>query len=441
MSIKSIVKIVILSILTIIIVWYGVVFYQRLNFDRKTYDVNIYTYIPQEAKQVLQVNKVKDFSRLEIFLGDLMNVLSRLEFGLEKPYYVANLGNDAVILSKLNSSQQTKIREHLDQNLYSEYPPQKKKYNGVDILFYTTSQKDIFFVCTFLDGVFVAGYDYRSIEKVIDTKIDNAKGLFTDKFFRETSTLLHRSAPILLFVNNDSVSFSGEMIYNAGLSVEGYQKIDKLSSHIENKDSLNISYSIFPNSFAAFKVARNLSNFNDSLSNLFQAPYYQFYTNNSTLIYLMSFSVDRYELYDILNKEERKYSKTDLTRHGYTFGKKYSIYSGSKKFSKNIFKNDNTVYFAFKDGCMIYSLDKQNVTDYILNSGGFVPTHDYEVNPYCEIYAFSKNVNKYPLSRSFKDYNLLVGTDTVGMFQAYKKNKFLKLEIDLNNSESNLFNQ
>lgn len=438
MQVKSVIKIVILSFFTVVIVIYGIMFYQRLNFDRQIYDVDVHSYIPVDVSQVLQVNKTLDLDKLAPFIVGLENLLPRIENSLTFPYYVVNTSGDGlVVMSKLNTSQQEALKRKIEIDIFPAFPPQKKKYKDAELLFYTTAKQSEFFVCTFFEGVFIGGYNYKSIEDAINTRAKAGINFFSNNFFNSVTSLMQGTYPASVYINSDGVLSAYNILYDKTVNLTGYRS-DCVSEE-SDVDSLNIDFSVFPNNVKAFGVERNLEGFSDSLRYLFHPPYYQFYTDVEEPIHAMAFDIGRYKLYDLLNAVERKLGGRDLVRHGYTVGKKYSIYSGSTKFNEDVFQSDQTIYFVFKDDYMAYSKNRANLTKYILNSGNFKKNFVETINPHFETYFFTQNLLK--LSHPFypTEYYSTLKSDTVGLVKVHHESKFFKIELLLNNSVDNLF--
>lgn len=383
---KSIVKIVLLSIFTIILIGGGFILFQRLRADKHVYAIDLQKHIPKTAERIIEVRKGNELKNV-INQGKLSNILSSIGAEVDYPFYLINLSKQAdVVVAKLSSSHEVDVRNIILKDLFPSFPPQKRKYKTAEVLFFTTKEANEFFICTYFKGLFIATYNYKALQSIIDTEESNS--LLSSPFYKEMLPFF-KSSSLVYYDKLDSLS----MVYSISrqdslLLLEGY--VDK---KMQESAPSRLDIALFPESFEAFQIDKANLSLNQSFSTIFKAPYYKFWIDSVASLSVTRFDIDRYELYDTLNAIERKLSGKNLYRHGYTLGKKYSIYSGSDFFTQEVFKSDKLIYFTFKDGCFLYSNDKELLYRYILKS--VVSDFDLsEMNENCETYFYSRNSSK-----------------------------------------------
>lgn len=421
---KAIVKIVILSIFTIILIGGGVVFFQRLKSDKQVYGIDLLNHIPKESNVVIAIRKsseLKNISSNEKIELLLHSIGSKLAY----PFYLVELSRrEQAVVAKLSSSQEIDIKSIIEKNLYPTFPPQKRYYKKAEILFYTTKDTNVFFVCSFFNGLFIAAYDYKTIQSIIDTEA--SQSLYSIDFYEHVEPFFKSSS----LVHYQKIG-SGQMIY----SLDTRDSLWRLEGYIDQKissafdDSLAVDTSLFPSAYEAFQVERINSNLNDSLIPILKTPYYRFWIDSASFIATTQFYIDRYELYDKLNSIEKVESGKSLVRHGYTIGKKYSIYSGSKSFDKYVFRSDIPIYFAFKEGLFIYSDNKEVLRQYIIKPEANHGLVDMDFKNIGETYFFSKNLLRvnHPLIRQLNLKSFLIGEDVE--LKIYPDIEYYKIEI------------
>lgn len=390
---KSIVKIAILSIFTIILIGGGVVFFQRLRADKQVYAIDLQKHIPKSAERIIEVRKESELKNV-IKQRKLSDVLSSIGGEIDYPFYLVDLSKQAdVVVAKLSSSHEINVRNIISKNLFPSYPPQKRQYKTAEVLFFTTKDANEFFICTYFKGVFIATYNYKALQAIVDT--DEANSLLSEPFYKEVVPFF-KSSSLVYYGKVDSVSMVYSVSQQDSLSLlDGF--FDK---KFEESKPLELDIRLFPENFEAFQVDKANLSINQSLSGVFKAPYYTFWIDSLSTLSVTRFDLDRYELYDVLNAVEKKISAKDLYRHGYTFGKKYSIYNGSDSFNREVFKSDKLIYFTFKDGYLLYSTDKEVLRKYILKT----VISDFkmsEMKDNCDTYFYSRNSSK--ISPSFLD--------------------------------------
>lgn len=415
---KTILKIIIAFIFTIVLIIGGVIFFQRLSSDKKIYSIDLQKHIPKNSNKVIEIRRENELKNV-VMDKKIETLLHSISGELSYPFYLMGVSTeDQAVIAKLSSSQEIKVRDIISKSLYPTFPPQKRRYKNTDILFYTTKARDEFFICAYFNGIFLAGYNYKSLQAIID--VEATKSFFTASFYQDVSPFF-KSASLVYYQNIDSLL----AVYSLNqrdsvLVLDGYlnRKVD-----LGSEDSLMIDQSIFPTNYEAFQVETKTHIFDKSLSTTFKAPYYTFWMDSVMTLSATKFDVDRYQLYDILNSIERKLVGKNLYRHGYTMGKKYSIYSGSDLFTKEVFKTDQIVYFAFKEGYLLYSKDKNILYKYILkaeNSGLNLDLKDMD-----EMFFYTKDLSI--VNHPFIDKLNLRGTDLT--LEVYPDNDYYKIEV------------
>lgn len=382
---KTIIRIVIIFFFTILLIGGGLVFFQRLQSDKRVYAIDLHNYIPKESKEVVEVRRESDLKNITIE-NKVSLLIESIKTEISYPFYLLNPSSkDHVIVAKLSSSQEVRVREVFAKSLFSTYPPQKRKYKDAEVLFYTTNNLNEFFVCSFYNGIFIAAHNYKLVQNIIDT--DAPKSLFSIPFYKETEPFF-KSESLVYYDNSDSLSMVFSLnLRDSLLALDGY--VNQKIVDTTQVDSLVLDSSLFPLNYLAFQIEKKSSSIDESLVDIFKPPYYTFWIDSATVLSATKFALNRYDLYDTLNAIEKEQTGKNLFRHGYTIDKKYSIYNGSSLFNKKVFKTEKLIYFAFKDGYLLYSNDKEVLRRHILKTENL--TVNLELKDMSETYFYSKN--------------------------------------------------
>jgi hypothetical protein len=165
----------------------GIYFYTVMKQEERTYQADIYSFIPGDTKSILQINKFDRFSLLfdkniavDSTTGSMFDWINTLEHCISPLENEGNMfsrwGRGKLMISfhdegeiyytKLRSDEVAIWKDILENEVFPPFPPLIQKFEGMDILHYSLPDNR-FFSCTFKGGVFIGSFNNKLIEKVV----------------------------------------------------------------------------------------------------------------------------------------------------------------------------------------------------------------------------------------------------------------------------------
>lgn len=372
MKTKLILKWGSISLLVVAIIVLGVILLQKISHDKEVFDKDLHKYIPAETSLLLQINKPKDIANYAPMFTNLQAVLMRLNASVTYPLIVTGADVDYFLLARVTSQQENDIRKILESELFASFPPKIRKYKDADLLFYPTDQ-DAFFVCMFYKGIFVGGYDYKYLEKMVDTE-GSINNIFSNSSIKGLliNAKPNYSSNIVLNENNQAYVFNVEQ-RNSEMELLGTSAVSFTTSWACQtvSDTLSIDYSLFPDVLLAYDVVKNDCPLSDTLMCMFDAPTYRFIIDeNSQPVYVIKHNNSKFAVYDLLNDLERKYIGRKFSTRDVILGNQH-IYTTSLAMAKDIFEQESVVSLAFYNKCLVFSTSRQSLINYLKANGNF----------------------------------------------------------------------
>lgn len=370
----------IISIFVIGIIIGGIIMFIGLSRDKQVLTTQLYSYVPLDISSVLQINKEKDINKLLPYLKSLDNVVLKLKSSVSYPLLFAQKGSSLYMLARITDDQKKVIRNLMDTDIFSHYPPKQKNYKGEEILFYVTEDNH-FFVCMFYKDIFVGGYDLQLLEDIIDIHQKQSPAIATTSMGKEAIRQIKGHYPANLFVNNNS-SFSVLNIDfdESGIEMKGYDTgifTDEWTCDEYDSDYLEIDFPVFPNKLIAYRADWKNPLINDSLKCYFSPPSYTFYLDESLQeVHALKHIRDKYSVYNMLNDLEEQYIQKRFDTHDYSHG--YRVYTTSGQMGKEVFNTDGVVFMTFINHCLVFSKDRKSLEGYLANNGNYIS----EENPF-----------------------------------------------------------
>ena len=172
--IKQGVKIIILFILVIIIFIGGWFMYKRLEYNKQSYDTNIYDYIPSQADEVFNINKEYNLKDIYVYDRGYKELVDVLHNGFSYPFVLCRAEEGRkLLLVKINKDEESGIYDHIKNHIALPYKPGLKEYNGNQIVIYPLPDYR-FLVCTYYKGILAMSMNFRAITEFLDAKPDNS---------------------------------------------------------------------------------------------------------------------------------------------------------------------------------------------------------------------------------------------------------------------------
>jgi len=358
----------------------GITMFIGLSRDKQVLATQLYTYVPLDISSVLQINKEKDVNKLLPYLKKLDDVVLKLKSSVSYPLLFAQKGSSLYMLARITDDQKKIIRNLLDADIFSHYPPKQKNYKGEEILFYVT-EGNHFFVCMFYKDIFVGGYDLQLLEDIIDIHLKQSPAIASTSMGKDAIKQIKRHYPANLFVNNNN-SFSVLNIDfdEDGIKMKGYDTgifTEEWTCDEYDSDYLEIDFPVFPNKLTAYQADWKNPLINDSLKCHFSPPSYTFYLEESLQeVHALKHIEDKYSVYNMLNNLEEQYIQKRFDTHDYSYG--YRVYTTSARMGKEIFKTDGAVFMTFINHCLVFSRDRKSLENYLAGNGNYIS----EENPF-----------------------------------------------------------
>lgn len=214
----------------------GIYFYSVMKQEEKTYQTDIYSYVPGNTKSILQINKFDQFSLLfdknipvDASSGSMFDWTRTLERCI---YPLKNDGNmfsqwgrgrmivsfheeGEIYYTKLRSDEVAVWKDILEKEIFPPFPPLVQKFEGMDILHYTLADNR-FFSCTFKGGIFIGSFNNKLIEKVIQCEKNGTSVRNDAKFIQISKTGGKRTVATLFYYveeNDFIIHDSGARIF------------------------------------------------------------------------------------------------------------------------------------------------------------------------------------------------------------------------------------
>lgn len=215
------------AIILIAFSWWG---YSRLSFQEKQTDIDLYTLVPADSKAILETNDlnalhktIRNSSYVQkynlLHISDLLNLLTNNIDNLSRQqahglstemnrqllvsFHHPGSVRDQVIYGRFGNGDINTIYKLIEKGMGSTHTPKKLAYKGEEITIYPIG-KD-FLACYVQPGFFVASFQEKLIEKVIDT-YQQENSVSKDKHFKTLRKQTKHNDQLSLFLHSDKES-------------------------------------------------------------------------------------------------------------------------------------------------------------------------------------------------------------------------------------------
>lgn len=341
---------------------------RKLTHDKQVFEEDLYAYIPAETSSIFQINKKKNVKLFSSYFQEIEPVLLSISPYITYPLLITSCNNYSCIVAKVTVEQEQAIGKLLSKVLYPAFPPKERVYKGTRILFYPGADNK-FFTCMFYNGIFVGGYNYEFLERIVD--ISDSSDLFLDSSFKSLDKDLKINYPVNLIFKENGDSF----IFNGGFDNHGNLEFSGLSNTKYEQESLNadsltdsifVDKSILPDSLLSYSIDFTRSGLSDKLKSYFEDPLYKLEvdTLQKASVFLLKNKVDRFEIFKELNTLELGYVGKRLSTKDIILNKQH-LYTTSEQLATFLFKENKPVTLTFYDGYMFYSCDRDALERYL----------------------------------------------------------------------------
>lgn len=250
------IKIIILFILMLTGIICGWYMYQRLDYDKKVFDTDIYTCISPQAKQVIHIIREYHFDELYTYESDFKYLINSLSPNYSFPIIISSdKFENKLFLMKTNIKQEEWIKQTLYEKTGASFRPKIRIYKKAKLFVYSLPY-DQFLICTFHKGIFAASKNLKQIEEFID--IDPENTFFSFVQDEREEDIVHKikyNSPISIFIKDKENSLALNYIANKdSIMLDGYilkeyyNPVDScIPYHIHLPDSLCLDYSLITN--------------------------------------------------------------------------------------------------------------------------------------------------------------------------------------------------
>jgi len=349
----------------------GVFMLRELKQNKQALQSDPYAFLPTGISGFVQINKPEYLIQLTDSVNGLEEVIKNLNTHFTYPLLIVDNEKDSYVLSKIDSRQETEIKKILDEKVFPYYPAKERIYNEVKLLFYP-AEDTRFFVCMFYKNLFVGGYNFELLEKIVDVDLGRAVGVYSTPLGRETIRKIESYYPANLFLNNKS----GFSVFNIDFKenqfrMEGYDTdVVNKDWTCDNKRTYDLDYSIFPNHIESYQADYYDPYVTDSFKCYFDKPSYSFIIyGQSNPVYALKNSDDKFIIYNILNALEERYIGRLFKKND--FFHDYRIYTTSAQLARQVFGFTTPAYIVFYKEYFVFSADKDSLKEYILNNGKY----------------------------------------------------------------------
>lgn len=228
-----------------IAICYGIKLFITIGYNKEALEIDIYNYIPQDAKCVVIFNRdyfIDEYLKIDSSNEHLIHIVrNNITYPL---ILVKDSLKENLLLSRTTTEQEDNIRKILGQQIAPYYQPQIRKESGFDLHFYSLPQ-DSFIVTAVNNGIFAISLDYPQIEQLtrirasnISRKGESEKSIYVNKICSDS--------PMGIFINTDSLFLALTYILTDNLSyLEGkyFNKFDTDSIKYNN-DKINRIFAV-----------------------------------------------------------------------------------------------------------------------------------------------------------------------------------------------------
>lgn len=362
---KSKTKVWIISTFITFFVIAGIVMFREFVNSKQVFETELYAYLPNEISSIFQINKEKDLDKTLIFSQELSPIIVKIKSSIIYPIALIQHEKENYLLAKVTKSQEDEIKDRLDNEIFSVYPPQEKSYKDVPLFFYMTADNR-FFICTFIEGIFIGGFNISLFEQYIDNRKNKVAGSLSTPLGKELlGDIKTQYVANLLLNNNTSYSIFNLTFDNNRIEMNGYDTEIVYSNNYKSlSDTLRINYSLFSDYPVAYEAKAEDHQINDALGKVFSRPNYSFYVGElSSPIRVLSCNEDKLDIYSRLVYLEEKSSGQRFEIN--YFGSAYRFYTTSRQMATKYFGTKNPVFFTFYKDYMMFSENKDNLISYL----------------------------------------------------------------------------
>ncbi|MDR1882579.1 MAG: hypothetical protein LBR26_07325 [Prevotella sp.] len=218
---KRRIKIVILFILITAVLVGGWRMYKKLEYDKQSFDTDIYAYVSSRATEVININREYYMEKLFVYDPSLSVLTGLAGDNIHYPVVISKYADGRKLLAfKAGREQEYGIRERLEKRLALPFPPKAIKYKDAGIYIYALANND-FLACSFYKGLFFASRHYRLMEDAIDSGPGNA--FFSGEDNKEIMEKIRLGAPVSMYMKlQNSMLALDYGIYNDTMKMEGF---------------------------------------------------------------------------------------------------------------------------------------------------------------------------------------------------------------------------
>ncbi|MBK5722461.1 hypothetical protein JGH11_16425 [Dysgonomonas sp. Marseille-P4677] len=243
--------------------------YKRLEYNKQSFNTDIYNYIPPQTVGVININKNYGFEKLYTYYPSLNELIDILGNYIYPPVIVTKYpDNRDILIMRAGKEQEELIKTHIKENIALPYPPKINRYKDTNIII-CALKDNTFLVYTFYKGLFIMSHNYKLIEATIDADPENS--FFSDEAHKEIVDHIIQECPISMFfkqqdnllaVNyeslNDTITMNGYLLGKG--EIDSVSAINKLTHYLTNiPDSICVdSYKVLnKNNLTTVKIILN----------------------------------------------------------------------------------------------------------------------------------------------------------------------------------------
>jgi hypothetical protein len=192
------IKIVILFILIITILIGGWQMYKRLEYNKQSFDTDLYSYVSPQATEVINISRGYNPEKLFIYAPSLPGLIEILGRNIHYPVIISKYANGEMLLAmKTSHEEEYAIRKHIEKVVSLPFPPKIIKYKDAGIYIYALADNE-YFVCSFYKGLFFVSRHYKFIKNIIDSDPQNT--FFSDEEHKKIIEKVKLSAPVSMYI-------------------------------------------------------------------------------------------------------------------------------------------------------------------------------------------------------------------------------------------------
>lgn len=198
------VKVVILSIIAVCLCAVILRLIQISN-QKKILAVDLLSFVPQTTSTFIYGKSIEVIGKAVHLPEPYQKLIQLLSAGLrQSPSALLCDSKSFVFCQKISENEQNWLLNDRLRKAFSSFAPRMIDHNNTRYYFYA-APLDSFFICTFIDGVFLGSYDFRMLQSAVDAH-QQGKTFHCDEYAKAVIKKYYNQGKAVFFDRNETRS-------------------------------------------------------------------------------------------------------------------------------------------------------------------------------------------------------------------------------------------